>query len=229
MIGADWESQNKINSSWENASSMRWHLSWKCANWETLVFSCCGDQASSTCGLCANTSYLLLHRHDLETTQALVGLLEHNQHRVHGPFCWKRTHSMSQTSQECIILMGIKMSSSELQWPNAIALFSLFLNIGREGNVAVLWHAVTLWAKWESLEKSKSVTLNDDISAFVAEESVCVFLLAPVKKAFGVLSLNIFTLLFLLYSWYSWIKYVQLLSFGCFSTVWKLDEAKNMD
>lgn len=107
--------------------------------------------------------------------------------------------------------------------------FLYFFNIGREGNVAVLRHAVTLWAKWESLEKSKSVTLNDDISAFVAEGSVCVFLLAPVKKAFGVLSLNIFTLLFLLYSWYSWIKYVQLLSFGCFSTVWKLDEAKNMD
>lgn len=123
-----------------------------------------------------------------------------------------------RTSQECIILTGIKVSSSEQQWPNVIALFPVFLEYRQRRKFAVLWHAVALSAKWELLERCKSVALNeDDISAFPAEGSVCVFLFAPVrKKAFGVLNPNLFTLLFLLYSWYSWIKYVQLFRFWVF-------------
>lgn len=124
MIGADWESQNKIHSSWENAGCMRWHLSRKCASWETfLVFSCCGDQASSGPthpAFCPTGMTLRPHRpwQDSWSTTS-IGCMA-------SPSAEGGSIPCHSTSQECIILIGIKVSSFEKQWPHAIAFFPVF-------------------------------------------------------------------------------------------------------
>lgn len=127
----------KKTSSWENASSTRWPLSWNCPHWETcLVSSCWRDQASSACGLNTRAPYRLPHRCDFEATQALAGPLEHIQHRMRDlSFCWRKTYPTSQhlpgTCHSKIHVIGTKVSSFEWKWTNAIAVSAVFLEYKR--------------------------------------------------------------------------------------------------
>lgn len=69
MITAGWESLSKTNSSWENASSTRWDLSWTRPCSKICLVSCCfRDKASSACGLSISSPYRLPHSCHLETS-----------------------------------------------------------------------------------------------------------------------------------------------------------------
>lgn len=181
-------------------------------------------------GLWASTSCLLPHRCDPETTQVLAGLLKHNQQRW--ALLLKEDPSQVTNLPGMTILIGIKGSPSELQWPKCNCSLSCIFECRQRRKLCC---ALAHYSDMSQMGVIREIHVRnsewfDGISASLAEGPDCVFLFPPVgKKAFGVLNLNLFALLFLLYSWYSWIKYVDIFSFGCFSKVWKLDEVKNID